>query len=678
VKNFSLLHGGQVPCVEFMKTLLITPPLLQPNTPYAATPVLTAWLRSRGHDAVQADLSLELLLKIFSDDGLDQLCRALTVAAHGGGGQESAANDRGYSNAVAGFLALEEEYRAVIGDVIEFLQDRKPSLAKRFSKRGALPEGQHMVRAYEQEEQFGWDFRGLDRHDRARHLCSLFLDDIAEAAALLDPHFGFSRYAERLASSLPDFGKIRAALELPGTLFVNWLDELTDGQIEKYNPQLVGITVPFPGCLFGALAIARRIKQTRPEIRIVLGGGYPNTELRELTDLAVFDYVDFITLDSGMLPLLRIAEGADPAKFVRTFVRENRVVRFYDSGEAPVAHNTLPPPVYDGLPLDRYFGLFEVLNPVTRLWSDGRWNKLVLAHGCNWSRCAFCDTSIDYICRYDPARPSTVCDWLESVIAATGFNGFHFVDEALPPALLDGLCDEILHRGLKVEWWGNIRFEKRLCTELSKNPPRSSFHSVHPSDGGDFSLSEGGVGSHSQSPPSEGWRDAGVGQKFKTLIEKMAAAGCIAVTGGLETCCDRTLKLMNKGITVAGAEEVLVNLSAAGIMTHAYLMYGFPTQTLDETFQGLETVRRLMETGVLHSAYWHRFALTAHSEIAREPERFGIKLLPETSGGFARNEIPFDGQFDYDLAATGEALRTATYNYQHGTGFDAPVMDWLG
>ena len=613
-----------------MKTLLLTPPLLQPNTPYAATPILTAWLRSRGQEAVQADLSLELLLKLFSNDGLAQLCRAL----------------KGTPDA-AGFLALEEEYRAVIGDVIEFLQDRKPSAAKRLAKRGTLPEGPYLVRAYEQEEQFGWDFRGLDRHDRARHLCSLFLDDIAEAAALLDPHFGFSRYAEHLSASLPDFGKIRAVLESPcgadipvcangqtgmsapqkTTLFLHWLEELTGAQIEKHNPQLVGITVPFPGCLFGALAIARRIKQTRPEIRIVLGGGYPNTELRELTDPAVFDYVDFITLDSGMLPLLRIAEGAEPAKFVRTYVCESGKVCFYDSGEPPVAHDTLPPPVYDGLPLDRYFGLFEVLNPVTRLWSDGRWNKLVLAHGCNWSRCAFCDTSIDYICRYDPARPSTVCDWMESVIAATGFNGFHFVDEALPPALLDGLCDEILRRGLNVEWWGNIRFEKRLTSEL---------------------------------------------------IEKMADAGCIAVTGGLETCCDRTLKLMNKGITVAGAEEVLVNLSEAGIMTHAYLMYGFPTQTLDETMQGLETVRRLMETGVLHSAYWHRFALTAHSEIAREPERFGIKLLPETCGGFARNEIPFDGQFDYDLAATGEALRTATYNYQHGTGFDVPVMDWLG
>jgi hypothetical protein len=276
--------------------------------------------------------------------------------------------------------------------------------------------------------------------------------------------------------------------------------------------------------------------------------------------------------------------------------------------------------------MDSYFGLFEVLNPVTRLWSDGRWNKLVLAHGCCWKRCAFCDTSIDYICRYDPARASTVCDWMEAVMGETGFNGFHFVDEALPPALLDGLCDEILRRGLNVKWWGNIRFEKRLSTEL---------------------------------------------------IEKMAAAGCIAVTGGLETCCDRTLQLMKKGITVESAERVLADFVDAGIMTHAYLMYGFPTQTLDETFQGLETVRRLMEEGVLHSAFWHRFALTAHSEISCEPERFGIKLLPEEQGGFARNEIPFAGHFNYDLAAVGKALRAATYNYQYGAGFDRTVTDWL-
>jgi len=606
-----------------MKTLLITPPLLQPNTPYAATPMLTAWLRSCGHDAVQADLSLELLLKLFSSDGIEALCDALRHSPAAGEASD--------------FLAAEADYRAVIGDALPFLQDRNPSAAKRLARRGALPEGPHLARAYEQNAQFGWNFRGLDKHDRARHLFSLCLDDIAAAASLLDPLFGFSRYAETLATSLPRYDKLRYLLDNSSSLFsrlpspahpdeLGWLETLTDAHIQKHQPQLVAITVPFPGNLFGALRIARRVRQTHPEIRIALGGGYINTELRELEDPAIFDEVDFITLDSGLLPLLRLAEAVPPAQRVRTFAREEGRVRFHDCGDAPVAHDALPPPVYDDLPMDQYFGLFEVLNPITRLWSDGRWNKLVLAHGCCWQRCAFCDTAIDYIFRYDPARAETVCDWIESVMTATGFNGFHFVDEALPPSLLIELCNAILERGLQIEWWGNIRFETRFSS---------------------------------------------------ALIKKMADAGCIAVTGGLETCCDRTLQLMRKGITVAAAERVCADFAEAGILTHAYLMYGFPTQTLDETFQALETVRHLMEAGVLDSAYWHRFALTAHSEIVRDPERFGIHLLPEPPTGFARNEIPFDGHFDYDLDAVGVALRTAMYNYQHGAAFDRPVRDWL-
>lgn len=606
-----------------MKTLLLTPPLLQPNTPYAATPLLTAWLRSRGQETVQADLSLELLLRLFSNDGIGSLCRALKEASG--------------ANAVASFLAREADYRAVIDDVLAFLQDRRPVAAKTLARRGVLPEGPHLSRAYALNKQFGWNFRGLDRHDRAKHLCSLFLDDIADAAALLDPLFGFSRYAEKLTASLPHFTNLKEKLENGGSLFsrptkldgidqLGWLEMLTDEQIRKHQPSHVAMTVPFPGCLFGALRIAHRIKQTRPEIQIALGGGYINTELRELRDPDIFDTVDCIMLDSGMLPLLRWIEGADPKQLARAYVRENGAVRYYDSDEPPVAHNALPPPVYDGLRLDRYFGLFEMLNPVTRLWSDGRWNKLVLAHGCNWHRCAFCDTTIDYICRYNAASPSTIGDWIESVMIETGFNGFHFVDESLSPAQASDLCDEILRRGLVIEWWGNVRFEKGFSQELA---------------------------------------------------EKMAEAGCIAVTGGLETCNDRTLKLMRKGITVATAEEACANFAGAGILTHAYLMYGFPTQTLNETIQALETVRRLMEADILHSAFWHRFALTAHSEIAHHPERYSIHLLPEPSGGFARNEIPFNGQFDDDLDAVGEALRTAMYNYEHGAAFDQPVQDWF-
>jgi hypothetical protein len=594
-----------------MKTLLITPPLLQPNTPYPATPLLTAWLRSQGHDAVQADLSLELLLRLFSAAGVGELCRALETSA--------AAEE------AAGFLEAEVEYRDTVDQVLLFLQGRSPQAAEKLSRRGVLPEGPYLVRAYEQDEQFGWNFRGIDPDDRARHLASLYLDDLAEAAGLLDPQFGFSRYAEHLAAALPGFGKIRAVLEQPHSLFFQWLEKLTDEKIARHHPDAVALTVPFPGCLLGALSIARRIKQTRPDIQILLGGGYVNTELRGLSDSAVFDYVDFITLDSGMLPLARLIGKADSSKWVRTFARKGGVVRFFDCAEKPVGHNDLPPPIYDGLPLDRYFGLFEMLNPVTRLWSDGRWNKLVLAHGCCWGRCAFCDTSIDYICRYDPATPAVICDWMETMMAESGFNGFHFVDEALPHDLLEGLCDEILRRGLSAEWWGNIRFEQRFSSRL---------------------------------------------------VQKMAAAGCIAVTGGLETCCDRTLQLMRKGITVKSAVDVIRRFADGGILTHAYLMYGFPTQTLEETFRALETIRDLVDSGALHSAYWHRFALTAHSEAARHPDRFSIRLPDMPPPDFARNEIPFDGVFDYDLAAVGESLCTATYNYLHGVGLELPVSHW--
>ncbi len=586
-----------------MNVLLVTPPLLQPNTPYAAAPLLAAWLGSVGHDAVQADLSLGLILRVFSREGL---------------------------LALSDGLGLEKEavgaYFDTIDEVVSFLQGRNPGAAERIATRGWLPEGEHLARAYAQEEQLGWNFRGLDLQGRAKYLASLYLDDIADAAHELDPHFGFSRYAEKLSASLPSFEPLRDVLEESDSVFIQLIEELVDREMELHAPEMVALTVPFPGCLFGALVIARRIKQTHPSVHVTMGGGYVNTELRNLRDPGIFDYVDTITLDSGFLPLQRLVDRKERSQWVRTYALEDNEVRFYDCDAAEVAHNDLPSPDFHGLALDRYFGMMEVLNPVTSLWSDGRWNKLVLAHGCCWSRCAFCDTSIDYICRYDPADPATVCDWIELVMGQTGFNGFHFVDEALPPDLLDGLCDEILRRGLQIEWWGNIRFEKRFSAGL---------------------------------------------------VQKMADAGCIAVTGGLETCCDRTLKLMKKGITVEHAARVLETFSDAGILTHAYLMYGFPTQTRSETLKALDTVRLLFETCALHSAYWHRFALTAHSEMHINPAAYEIEVEPIGSPRFAMNEVPFKGRYDHDLDKIGQGLKTAVYNYQLGIGLDFPMSYWF-
>ena len=498
----------------------------------------------------------------------------------------------------------------------------------------------------------------------------------------MDPRFAFARYAEHLAVAAARFDPLRRALAGRPTLVDRMLDELTDAMLAEYKPALVGLTVPFPGTLYGALRIARRIRQIRPRTRMVLGGGFVNTELRELDDPRVFDEVDYICFDEGGEPLLRIAQTLAGARapLVRTLVRwRGRVVRCGFAGEAekgsgfrvqgecaqpePRTLNPARPiPDFVSLPLDRYISLVESPNPMHRLWSEGHWLKIQLAHGCYWRRCRFCDTALDYINRYLPPRADAVVDVLAELQRRTGLSGFHFTDEALAPALLRQVSERMAARGLCSTWWGNIRFERAFTRELAAG---------------------------------------------------MARAGCVAVTGGLECAHDRLLALMHKGVTLRDAARTCKAFARAGIHVHAYLMYGFPTQTAQETIDGLEYVRQLFEAGVVQSAYWHRFALTCHSPIAKAPEEFGIRIRwPRVIPGrtFARNELAYEevqagrsgplqdrhepspvtwprrGRSRPALPpegggplcdALGIGLRRAVYNYMLGVGLDEPAAAWF-
>src|SRR6185312_5774405 len=142
-----------------------------------------------------------------------------------------------------------------------------------------------------------------------------------------------------------------------------------------------------------------------------------------------------------------------------------------------------------------------------------------------------------YIARYDLAAADLLVDRVEALCAETGQTGFHFVDEAAPPAGLRALAERLLARRVVISWWGNIRFEKTFTPKLT---------------------------------------------------ELLARAGCVAVSGGLEVASDRLLDRMKKGVTVAQVARVTRALTDAGIMVHAYLMYGFPTETEQETVDALE------------------------------------------------------------------------------------------
>ncbi|MGL4855004.1 MAG: B12-binding domain-containing radical SAM protein, partial [Lentisphaeria bacterium] len=297
----------------------------------------------------------------------------------------------------------------------------------------------------------------------------------------------------------------------------------------------------------------------------------------------------------------------------------------FDSCEN-IPFSQLPAPDYSELLNNHYLNLVEQTNPMHRLWSNGRWNKMILAHGCYWAKCAFCDTSLDYIARYDKTSAKHIVDKIEHVINQTGQTGFHFVDEAAPPALLRQIAQEIIARGLTISYWTNIRFEKSFTVELA------------------------------------------------TL---MANSGCIAVSGGLEVASDRILKKINKGVTIETAATCMQNLSNANIMIHTYLMYGFPTQTLQETVNSLEVVRTLFENGLINSAFWHRYAMTIHSPSGINPTEFGIKQYQNNLNSFANNEIAFSDGQNLDYPKIGDALFLATYNYMRGVGFDLPLQNWF-
>lgn len=608
-----------------LRVLLIIPPMTQLNTPYPSTAYLTGFLRSRGIPASQTDLAIRLVLKLFSSLGLEAIYKRIKDQG-----------TPGPSPSVQNFIDQYDLYRATVGPVVAFLQGHDSTLAYRISGRALLPEGPRFASLDEYIDPEGgdplaWAFGSLGLQDRARHLATLYLNDLADVVRdAIDPRFEFVRYAESVARSQPTFDPLAHELDAAPTLVDNLLQELTREAIAQHTPEVVMISIPFPGTVYGAFRIAQTIKAEYPGMVTVLGGGFVNTELRQLSEPRVFDYFDFVTLDDGERPTLALLEHLQGkrghGRLVRTFCREDGEVRYNNFPEPDIPFAEVGTPTWDGLPPGQYLSVLDMLNPMHRLWSDGRWNKLTVAHGCYWKKCSFCDTSLDYISRYEAANAGILADRIEAIVAETGQTGFHFVDEAAPPKALRALAEELLRRDLAISWWGNIRFEKAFTPEL---------------------------------------------------CELLAQSGCIAMSGGLEVASDRLLALMKKGVSVEQVARVTHAFSDVGILVHAYLMYGFPTQTVQDTVDALEYVRQLFEAGCIQSGFFHRFVCSVHSPVGLHPEEYGVTLKPLPPTPFARNDVEFLDPTGVDHDTLGQDLARALYNFMHGIGVEQDVRRWF-
>lgn len=562
------------------------------------------------------DLGIEVILKLFSAEGLHEIFNAeidLTTASEN--------SQR--------IFALREEYLKTIDQVIFFLQGKSLTLARQICSMNFLPEASRFNQLDDMEFAFG----NMGLQDKAKHLATLYLEDLSDfIVEHIDPDFGFSRYAERLGKSANSFDELYSKLSGEHTFIDKITLNILQEKLDIIQPKMVCFSIPFPGNLYSGFRCAQFIKEHYPHIRTVMGGGFPNTELREVKDPRVFEFFDFITLDDGELPIELLhqyichAEQSDESQFKRTFLVENQKVTYKsNSARNDYKQAEIGTPDYSDLLLDQYISVIEIANPMHSLWSDGRWNKLTMAHGCYWGKCTFCDISLDYIKIYEPISARILVDRMEELIATTGETGFHFVDEAAPPALMREVALEILRRKLVVTWWTNIRFEKSFTRDLC-------------------------------------------------FLLKLS--GCVAVSGGLEVASDRLLKLIDKGVSVEQVAQVTRNFTEAGIMVHAYLMYGYPTQTVQETVDSLEMVRQMFEMGIMQSAFWHQFAMTAHSPVGLNPDEFGVIPMKQEIL-FANNDVDFKDKTGIDHNKFSYGLKKSLFNYMHGINFEIPLQEWF-
>ncbi len=613
-----------------MKTLLITPPMTQLNTPYPASAYLSGFLRQQGYASSQRDMSIDLFLHMLSPDSLQHIYQQVEI-------HFADVDDDQLPDSIFHFFAEFDKIQRCLPATLSFLQGKDPAMAMRIASRRYLVEGPAFAALHDMDEHSAEAlhsaFGELGIQDKAKYIATLFINDVVAVIQQgVDPLFEVSRYAERLAASNPSFDDLHQQLHTASpTLVRKGIHRLAEHYLASEQPDIIAITVPFPGNMLGALQIAQSCKTINPQLKIILGGGYVNTELRSLSEPRLFEYVDFVTLDKGEQPLLSLLQylhgQIESTQLLRTYYcRQNTVTYQPGNPTTDIPFDATGCPTYDGLDLDNYLSLCEMLNPMHRLWSDGHWNKLTVAHGCYWKKCSFCDISLDYIADYQPASINILIDRIEHLITATGRRGFHFVDEAAPPKTLFALARALIDRNIVISWWGNIRFEKSFTAEK---------------------------------------------------CQLLADSGCIAVSGGLEVASDRLLKLMQKGVTVSQVAQVTHAFAQAGILVHAYLMYGFPTQTENETVESLEWVRQMMLNGCFRSAYWHRFAATVHSPVGLTPDHFDIQLIANTDQGFAQNDINYIDPVATDHSMLGQGLNKATYNYMHGSGFEYPVNFWF-
>ena len=665
-----------------MKIVIIQPPLVQLNTPYPSGAYLSAFFkklaRGPGIESVKwYDFSERVFNALFCRRGLGTLFslsaeKALTLAseAENQGDEETAWNLRRY-------VSQSDMWIDWIDAIVSILRGKDRELSHEFVRSAHVPRGRRM-------ETF---LGSLDHEvgiDDAQLLASFALADLADYINyVFDNNFSLIRYAEAVSTGNSTFTQIEETLDAPflRTFYAPLLQELlgkiagggfardwADGEPPEY---LFCISVPFGGTFSAALLTCRMIKEAfGDKATVCLGGGYINTALREIRDPRIFEYADYISYDKGYGFYRGLLQGTLLATVENDPEKRASLVGTglcYERG----AWTVLTPsqedkhfeemmtrslcPDFSDIDFSRYPKVSDDTNAMHRIWTDGSWIKAFLAYGCYWHRCAFCDTMLDYVCKYNPVSTATLYKGLYEQAERAGVYGIHFVDEAAPPVLLEQFALENCRNSQ-----GSSAPMRENCRGEDKSDPNRKC-------------------AHSPKRKLSFWGNIRFEKAFtRDLADILAHGGLTGVSGGIEIASGEGLSDVNKGIDIDSLVGACAAFKEAGILVHAYMIYGFYNETPQMLIDSAETLRQLFAAGLIDSAFWHKFTLTKYSTVYSEwksGKRKDIKLLPAKEDSFAVYEMRFDGEAKSERY--GAPLMTALDSWMHGRGLEKPVQKWF-
>ena len=622
--------------------ITIIPPLLQLNSPYPSGAYLTSFFKTQGLDAHWMDLSISLFYKIFSSSGLRKLfelseAHALQLAdeAERKGDDNTAFNLRRYISQKENWI----EWIDFITSVLCAGGAREKE--HQFLYSPFAPRGSRMENYLSQVSESGRE----PTVDDMRFLCSFALADLSDYITVaFDPQFSLVRYAESLAVDTRTFSDFEKQIDSP--VMEHFYKPLLESLIQELPAAslLICISIPFAGTFLPALYTARYLKEKFGSRAFVcIGGGFVNTELREARDPALAKYIDAISYDRGYgsyhalmnSSVLSTGSSTESLYKLRLFTPQpDGTVKiteplWQDETEEKFENETTAKiiPDYSDIDFSIYPRMCDDTNAMHRIWTDGAWIKAYLAHGCYWHRCAFCDTSLDYVCGYKPTDIEPLYKGLLKTAREKGVYGIHFVDEALPPLALKKFALLNAREGNPLYFWGNVRFEKTFT---------------------------------------------------KDLAAFLSYCGLGGVSAGIEAATGSGLENINKGTDIASITRACCAFKETGILVHAYMIYGFWNDTPQSIIDSMETLRQFFEAGLLDSAFWHKFVLTRNSTVYnqwKEEGNLSLVSSEEASSAFARNNLHFKGEEKFNKF--GAPLERALNCWMHGDRLDQHVYKWF-